>query len=135
MFTGNGNKGFLEKTLANLILHEYDPSTGYTREVIADANVAAGGYTIGDLVDATGVKIVAGKENETYGIVLQNFVKNQYDKQTADVLPAILVRGAAIVNENCLNLDGLTKATVITTLAAKGILVRSSYDVKPFVNA
>lgn len=135
MFTGNGQKGFAESTLADLILHEYDPSVGYTRETIADAKVAAGGYAIGDLVDANGVKIVSGKEAEVYGIVLTNFVKNQYDKPSADLLPAILVRGAVVVNKNKLNLTGLDAAAIATALKVKGILVKESYNVAVYTNA
>lgn len=131
MFNGNGQGAKMTKTLADLILHEYDPSSGFTRGVIADANVAAS-YTIGDLVDATGVKIVAGKEAEVVGIVLTDFVKDKYDKPSADVLPAILTRGQAIVNKNLLNLTGLDLAAVTTALAARNILIRDSYAVTAF---
>lgn len=104
---------------SNLVKNEYEPSTGYCREV-AVYNGAAKTFVVGELVTATGT--VPANAAAIFGIVMEETVA------AAATATRILVleRGPAIVSRDALVLGALLIADVTTALAAKGIKVNES---------
>jgi hypothetical protein len=99
---------------SNLVKHEYEPSTGYCREVVT-YNGAAKTFAIGALVTATGT--VPADDTEIFGIVLED--KAAPLNTATKVL--VLTGGPAIVSKSAVTLGLLVAADVWAALDAKGI--------------
>jgi hypothetical protein len=99
---------------SNLVKHEYEPSTGYCREVVT-YNGAAKSFAVGDLVTATGT--VPADDTEIFGIVLEDV--DAAASTATKVL--VLAGGPAIVSKFGVKLGLLVAADVWAALDAKGI--------------
>jgi len=101
---------------SNLVKNEYEPSTGYCREV-ATYNGAAKTFVVGELVAANGT--VPATAADIFGIVMQETVA---PASTATRV-LVLERGPAIVSQGAIVLGALALNDVVAALAAKGIKV------------
>ena len=125
--------------LGNVLKHEYDPSSGFTREVVT-VNLAAGATLVAGTVlakvTATGKYIVqdsslaSGSGLESAGVLLGSDELHPYAviPTTTDTKVLMLARGPAVVAKQSLVFGAGTdtdaeKLAEYTRLAALGIVV------------
>jgi len=109
-----------KKVISDVLKWEVGEGYLFCREkhVVLDGEVLA----IGTVCEtATGKKIQATTAGNADSICLENDIA----PVGADGSAVFLVRGPCIINEDQLDYNSLTKATVDAALAAFGILVRS----------
>ena len=108
---------------SDVIKHIYDPSTGYTNELV-DVTIPAGGMKMGSVLDNAGALVtVAGTANAAY-VVVDPDIQN---KSAGSAKVIALARGPVIVDKSQLVYatdvnDNTKKNAVLAVLKAKGIL-------------
>lgn len=102
--------------LSHLVKHDYEPTTGYTKEVVT-YNGAAKTFNIGDLVTSVGG--VPGAAANIFGVVMAEVAA----PATTDTKVLVMARGPAILSKAGINLGALVAADVYTRLDALGIEV------------
>lgn len=122
---------------SNVVKHEYDPSSGYCREVVTVNEAAAKTYVVGTplgKVTATGKYVVAVEtavdgSKAPVAIVIGNSVgesKSIDIAATTDTKVLVLARGPVIVSKDAVPLgatynDATKIATAFASLASVGI--------------
>lgn len=113
--------------VGDVLKNEYDPASGYCRELVT-VRVPAGGLSVGAVLEATSVSnvyvlIVAAQTANAAGVLVDD---NVYNLSAGDHSLAVLTRGPAIVADDSLtygsDIDtGPERTAVQTALATRGI--------------
>ena len=121
---------------SNTVKHEYEPATGFCREVLVANEATAKTYAIGTVlgkVTATGkYKISVATATDGSEVAAAVVIEDKSVAASTDTKVLALVRGPVIVGKAALVLDAsidtqAEKDAVYAALAAKGILANDQF--------
>lgn len=111
--------GYTRPALQDIVLYEVSSPNGWSRKVIAAPKTS---YEVGDVVDAEGTIITAGKEAEAFGVVITRWDNaNEITTQGGMLQSTMIFRDAEIKHSGVKTAEGVNRGNVLAALAARGI--------------